>query len=218
LSLHTPDILAAAHLVEAHMIAYSLSGDTRYVEAARQWAASGLPFVYLRADKPVQNFASIPVFGASSWVAPNWLGKPVQWNGLLYAHAIARLAEHDDAFPWRHLARGIVIAAEQMQEVDGPRLGCLPDYWFLSSGRGGGPAINPSVIQFAGARAWGEPTGLHAIVHDGHHVASPFPLILEKGAIRAISRPGIAYQMVIDGERIINMTGTGNDLISLRKE
>jgi len=215
LSLHTPDILAAAHLVEACLIGYRLSGDKRYVTDARKWAASGLPFVYLRGDKPVQAYATIPVFGASSWVAPNWIGKPVQWNGLLYAYAIARLARLDDSFPWQQVAKGIVIAAEQMQEADGPRVGCLPDYWFLDGNGGGGPAINPSVIQSAAARAWGGPAGLQTAIHKGRHVTSPFLLEARNGVLHVLSRPGTQYQVVIDGERIRNLTGAGNDVIEL---
>ncbi len=45
--LHTPDILAAAHLVKAHVLAYRVTGNLRYLELAREWAWTGVPFVYL---------------------------------------------------------------------------------------------------------------------------------------------------------------------------
>ena len=213
LSLHTPDIMAAAHLVEAHLIAYDLTGDKRYLATARKWAASGLPFVYLRGSKPVQTYATIPVFGASHWVAPNWIGKPVQWNGLVYAHAIARLAKVDDSFPWQQVAKGIVITAEQMQETDGPRVGCLPDYWFLDRGRGGGPAINPTVIMNAADRAWSRPAGLQTVRHAGRRFTGPFPFEVKNGDLHVLSRPGTDYQVVVDGKKIMNVAGAGDDVI-----
>ena len=45
--LHTPDILASAHLVKAYTIGYELTGDPEYLEQARYWAWTGLPFIYL---------------------------------------------------------------------------------------------------------------------------------------------------------------------------
>ncbi|MFT5128442.1 MAG: hypothetical protein ACI8W8_002052 [Rhodothermales bacterium] len=215
LSLHTPDILAAAHLVEAYVIGYLLTGDPAHLAEARKWAASGLPFVYLRGDKPTDIYATVPVFGASSWVAPNWLGKPVQWNGLVYAHAIARLADVDDSFPWRQVAQGIVIAAEHMQEPDGSRVGCLPDYWFRASNRGGGPAINPTVIMSAANRAWSRAAGLQTARHNGQHVTGPFPFDVQDGQLYVISRSGTPYQLVINDTRILFITGTGKDKVAL---
>lgn len=45
--LHTPDILASAHLVRAYSFGYILSGRKSYLEQARYWAWTGVPFVYL---------------------------------------------------------------------------------------------------------------------------------------------------------------------------
>jgi len=44
--LETPDIRAAALAVEAYRIGYQLTGKREYLNYARYWAASGLPFVY----------------------------------------------------------------------------------------------------------------------------------------------------------------------------
>ena len=70
--LHTPDILAAAHLVRAYTLGYQLTGEGRFLEQARYWAWTGVPFVYLRppVPKPVGVYATIPVLGATGWVAP----------------------------------------------------------------------------------------------------------------------------------------------------
>jgi len=82
--LHTPDILASAHLVRCYLYAYQLTGDADLLEQARYWAWTGVPFVYLEQPVPgdVGLYATIPVFGATQWVA-SWLGKPVQWCGLV---------------------------------------------------------------------------------------------------------------------------------------
>ena len=97
--LHTPDILASAHLVRAYTLGYEVTGDPGLLEVARYWAWTGIPFVFLRApvDGPVGLYATTPVLGATQWVAPNWIGLPVQWCGLVYADALYRFARHDPA-------------------------------------------------------------------------------------------------------------------------
>ena len=56
-----------------------------------------MPFVYLTPpnNKPVGAYSTIPVFGATQFVAPLWIGLPVQWCGLVYGNAIRRFARHD---------------------------------------------------------------------------------------------------------------------------
>jgi len=43
---HTPDIYAAAIAVDANVKGYHLTGDAKYLDAAKFWAQTGLPFVY----------------------------------------------------------------------------------------------------------------------------------------------------------------------------
>ena len=45
--LHTPDILGSAYLVKAFALGHELTGDPALLEAARYWAWTGVPFVYL---------------------------------------------------------------------------------------------------------------------------------------------------------------------------
>src|SRR5207253_5582314 len=67
--LHTPDILASAHLVRAYTLGYELTGDQDFLEQARYWAWTGVPFVYLvdPAGKPIGLYGTIAVFGANQW-------------------------------------------------------------------------------------------------------------------------------------------------------
>ncbi|NOX55872.1 MAG: hypothetical protein GXP27_15800, partial [Planctomycetes bacterium] len=72
LSLHTPDILASAHLVQCYVRGYELTGRKEYLQLARRWALSGVPFVYQWSRYPIMAYATVPVYGATNWRAPNW--------------------------------------------------------------------------------------------------------------------------------------------------
>ncbi|MEX0742324.1 MAG: SpoIIE family protein phosphatase, partial [Phycisphaeraceae bacterium] len=112
--MHTPDVLAAARLVRAYVLAYRLTGDEDHLTEAKRWAISGLPFLYQwqMGDEAAMPWAVIAVYGATNWEAPNWIGLPVQWCGLPYADALLMLAEHDETFDWKHVAEGILVSAE----------------------------------------------------------------------------------------------------------
>ena len=126
--VHSPDILAAADALEAEVEAYLCSGNEHYLQEARRWAWTGLPFVYVwnPPGKPVLRYASIPIFGGS-WYAGSWIGQPVQWNGLRYAYALLKLADCDHSFPWRRIAEGVTISALYQQDTDGPNAALWPD-------------------------------------------------------------------------------------------
>lgn len=207
LSLHTPDILAAAHQVSARVLAFELTGDPRHLAAARVWAVRGLPFIYLRDDAPAMPFATIAVFGATNWRAPLWIGLPVQWCGLVHADALARLAAHDDALDWRAIAAGIQAAARRMQAGDGPFRGCLPDSFDLRAGRGNGPWINPCAMLALDARLRGEPWELAVCtLGDGRRATSAWPLREVDGALRADAGRD-AVQVVVDGHEVVTVPG-----------
>ncbi|HYV31367.1 MAG TPA: hypothetical protein VEO53_09710 [Candidatus Binatia bacterium] len=161
--LHTPDILASAHLVLTHLRGYQLTGDPDLLEQARYWAWTGVPFVYLTPPVPgdVGLYATIPVFGATQWVGP-WFGKPVQWCGLVYAEALHQLALLDPASPWQQIADGIAASGTQQAwpPTDRARQGLLPDFYLLPEQVSEGPAINPGTLQsqaiqfYTGARPY----------------------------------------------------------------
>ncbi|MFM7099739.1 MAG: hypothetical protein ACKO3N_01040, partial [Verrucomicrobiota bacterium] len=145
--LHTPDLLASAHLTAAFTLGHELTGDPALLDAARYWAWTGVPFVYLESPGPgpVGVFSTTPVLGATHWVAPNWIGLPVQWCGLVYADALRQLAVQDPRGPWNTLARGLAVAAVQ-QTHPGParRLGgLLPDSFDLVAQVQNPVPINP---------------------------------------------------------------------------
>jgi hypothetical protein len=149
--LHTPDILASAHMVKAYTLGYIISGKQEYLEQARYWAWTGVPFIYLHAptSAPVGIYATIPVLGATNWQAPSWFGRPVQWCGLVYASALHLLSQYDTQGPWQKIANGITAAGLQMSWslADKGRQGLLPDFFDLNAQVGAGPAINPGTVQ-----------------------------------------------------------------------
>ncbi|MGE5294615.1 MAG: hypothetical protein ACM3VT_07290, partial [Solirubrobacterales bacterium] len=130
--LHTPDILASGLLTKAYTLGYVLSGREDYLEQARYWAWTGVPFVYLvnPTEGVIGPYATIPVFGATGWQG-SWFGRPVQWCGLVYASALHRLSEYDPQGPWRQIASGITATGLAMAWPvdDGDRQGLLPDYF-----------------------------------------------------------------------------------------
>jgi hypothetical protein len=162
---HTPDILASAQMVRAYTLGYQLTGRTNWLEQARYWAWTGVPFVYLvnPADKPAGPYATIAVFGATSWQAPVWLGLPVQWCGLVYADALYRLAPFDPAGPWKKLADGITASGIQQTwpTSDGGLQGLLPDSFVLRAQHRNGPAINPATLEACALRFVGPPPNFH---------------------------------------------------------
>ena len=157
--LHTPDILASAQMVRAYTLGYELTGDSAYLEQARYWAWTGVPFVYLvnPTGGPVGLYSTIAVFGATHWEAPVWMGLPVQWCGLVYADALYRLARHDPSGPWLKLAEGITVSGIQQSwpasNVD--LQGLLPDSFVLREQHRNGPAINPATVQACVSRLFG---------------------------------------------------------------
>lgn len=158
--LHTPDIYAAGLLVRAYLMGYLLTGYRDYLEQARYWAWTGVPFVYLvnPTGNPIGTYATIPVYGATNWVAPVWFGLPVQWCGLAYADALYRLAQVDPyGGPWRTIADGITAAGIQMtwKQNDAERQGLLPDVFHLRTQVRDGPPINPGTVQTDAVRLFG---------------------------------------------------------------
>jgi len=160
--LHIPDILAAALLVKAYVLGFELCGDEQLLRQAQYWAWTGVPFVYLvnPTDGPVGLYATIAVFGATNWTAPNWMGLPVQWCGMVYADALRRLARYDESGPWLRLADGITASGiQQTGPLDGDRdrAGLLPDSFVLRAQRRADPFINPGTVQASAMRFYGRP-------------------------------------------------------------
>jgi hypothetical protein len=213
--LHTPDILASAYLVHAYVRGYELTGQRDFLDRARSWAITGLPFVYQWSDEPTMAYATIAVFGATGWQAPNWMGLPVQWCGYDYAYALTMLAPHDQIMDWKRIAMGILITAEQMQYPSGQFAGCEPDSFNLANQARNGPAINPCAIVSLRLALEGKLDSLAVATGAGHRVVAPFPVSIHDDQAHIEARQGVTYEAVVDGSRIVQVNSFGVDTIPL---
>lgn len=145
--VHTPDILASADAVEANIEGYLATGDKEWLEEAKRWAFSGLPFVYFWnvPEFPFMRYASIPVFGAT-WFTGSWFGRAVQWNGLRFAYALLKLSDYDSSFPWRKVAEGLTVSAMYQQEQEGEDVALWPDAISIITGKKVKWVFSPALI------------------------------------------------------------------------
>ena len=215
LSLHTPDIMASAWAAIAYTRGYELTDNPEYLDLARRWAVSGMPFVYQWGNRPVMRYATIPVYGATHWKGTNWMGLPVQWCGTRYAQALLILAEHDQTLDWRKIAEGILIAAEQMQYVDGPTIGLLPDAYELADQVRRPVDINPCALVSLRRQLDGQPAKLMMAADESHRVVSPWPVVIRDGRAHLKAPADTEYQVVIDGQRVETVRSQGEDVIAL---
>ena len=146
--VHTPDIMGSARGATAYRLGYLLTGETDHLARAKYWLSTGLPFIYFwsHPSSPYWRFATIPVFGATHFRAPNWEGLPVQWCGLVYAEEALRYAQLKSDPVYRNTGEGILRSAMWQQPTDGEYRGLLPDSYPLAARQGNGPFINPETI------------------------------------------------------------------------
>lgn len=213
--LHTPDQLASAYLVWAYTRGYQLTGNAEYLREARRWALSGIPFTYLWGRYPIMAYATPPVYGATNWIAPNWMGLPVQWVGGVYAYGLALLAPHEKTLDWNHLARGILISAQQQQYPDGAYAGLLPDSFNVAAQRRQPADINPCALVSLQRLLDGQPEFLSVAVEGNRRVAAPFPVTITDGKARIQAQKGVSYQVLIDGQTIVDVHSQGTDELEL---
>jgi len=148
--LYAPDILASALAMASYLEGYVITKKEEYLELAKHWAYTGLPFVYLwnYDDKPQMLYATIPVFGATFYTWP-WFGRPVQWCGLVYAYFLRKLAKYDTSFPWEKIANGITVSGMLQQitpQEDKEKAGTYPDSLGEVFTKKDGPYVNPEDI------------------------------------------------------------------------
>lgn len=187
--LHTPDILASAHLVNAYTLGYELTRDRKFLEQAKYWAWTGVPFVYLKPQFPnAQNqvgpYATIAVLGATHWDSVLWIGLPVQWCGLVYADALQHLSRYDEAGPWGRISAGIVLSGIEQTYPDGWNQGLLPDSFNLL-GQSRNPAdINPGTLQVPAMRLLGGGVSydVRRVPESGWTIHAPAEIVLKEAS------------------------------------
>jgi len=211
--LHTPDQLASAYAVWAYVRGYQLTGKKEYLAEARRWALTGVPFTYLWTRYPIMLYSTPPVFGATNWQY-NWIGLPVQWVGGVYAYALTLLSPYDKTLDWNHLARGILISAEQQQYPDGHWIGLLPDSFTIASQTRNPARINPCAISSLRMVLDGQLDSLCLAVDGPRRVAAPFPVTIRDGKAHLQAPKGLKYQVLVNG-RVVDVPAESNTEIPL---
>jgi len=206
----------------ANVWAYEATGDKKYLDHVRRWAITGLPFVYLwekkplgGKDDPIMLYATTPVFGATDWVAPNWIGLPVQWCGLDYAEACFMLSKHDQTVDWKKISEGILLTAERMQYTEGPSIGLLPDAYHLSSQTPLPFDINPTVLVQQRRRLQGELAALDIALSPDNRVVSPYKTKIEGNVAIIEGVADTTYQIIINGTTVKTIESKGIDRVEL---
>ncbi len=150
---NAPDLLAAAQLLAAYLDAYLISGNPARLERAVYWAWAGLPFVWLwqAHNREVMRYASVPFFAVTLMDKKPWFGVAAQWNGLVYARELFRIARYDRSMRWHRIGRAITQCGMQLQKTDnGARselAGFYPDAYNVVEGREYYPLrLNPQFI------------------------------------------------------------------------
>lgn len=211
--LHTPDQLASANSVWAYVRGYQLTGKKDYLAEARRWALSGIPFTYLWSRYPIMLYSTPPVFGATHW-RHNWIGLPVQWVGGVYAYALTLLAPHDQTVDWNHLARGILISAEQQQYPDGEWIGLLPDSFAIKSQTRIPARINPCALVSLRMVLDGQVDSLAVAVEGKHRVAAPFPVSIREGTAYIQSPKGLGFEILVNGQ-VVGVPAEAQGVVAL---
>ena len=186
--LHTPDIMASAHLARSYTTGYELTGKQEYLDRATYWAWTGIAFIYLRDPIPdgVGRFSTIPVFGATDWLG-SWFGRPVQWCGLVYADALYRLSNYVSPptskgdWTWSTIADNITLSGigQTFPRSDPDRQGLLPDFYLLKPQVSDGPAINPGTLMANAPRYFHKPLMRDHRVFRASGVAAFVPATIE---------------------------------------
>lgn len=207
--LHTPDPLANAHMISALVLAFRITGDDAYLRDAERWALEGATYVYLwdAPERPWQFGAFIGVLGATNWKAPNWIGRPVQWIGTVYAYALLDLVEvlpkdSENRGVWRQLAEWITQSAERQIYPDGEFAGLLPDSIDFRLGMRYPWNINPAVPIALRLRLLGEQDALAIRWNETHRATAPFPIELTGDQIRVFAPGNLAFQIFADGRAL----------------
>jgi len=119
-------------------------------------------------------------------------------------------------WPERHRqAARATIARQQQQYPDGRYAGLLPDSIDLNSGRRYPWNINPCNLVSLEMALDGRVDHLSVAADEKHRVAAPFPVTIRDGAAHVEPRAGVKYQVVVDGQRVIDVESKGQDVVPL---
>ena len=209
--LHTPDLLSAAAVTWLFAWAFEYSGEAEYLEEAKRFALSGLPFVYLWSDREIMLYTAGARFGASLRRSPFSFANANPRIGVLYAYAVNILSQFDQTTDWKRLATGILHAAELMQYPDGPFVGCIPESFAIRNQERRLGKLNPASLVSLRLAVEGKLDSFAVLVDDRDRFLSPYPIRFTKtGAVETFDAPpGRPFQILRNGIQIFDTVGSG---------
>jgi hypothetical protein len=207
---HTPDLQAASTLIWLYVWAYEYSSNSKYLDRARHFAFSGLPFVYQWSDRDNMLYLTVPKFGGTNRRPPLDFGVSRPRVGIQYAYSLALLSKHDKEMDWLKPARGILHAVEKIQYTDGEEAGCIPALFEIETQQGKSWKVNPCALVSLRFLVEGKLDSLFVLSIGTERYVSPYPIIMTPRGIEALNVPiGRTFQVLHNGSRINSAEGSG---------
>ncbi|MDO4569526.1 MAG: hypothetical protein Q4D38_03985 [Planctomycetia bacterium] len=214
--LHTPDLLAVAHAIRANVLAFRITKESAFLDEARRRAWEGVPYIYWwdAEERPFQFGASIGVLGATNWRAPNWIGRPVQWIGTVYAYGLLDLAEvlgknDSERAIWREVAEAITHSGERQVYKEGISAGLLPDSVDPTSLERYMYDINPTALIFLRLRLSGTQENVEWIWNEKFRIVSPVAVdFVGESELKIDAPAGVVFQILVNGRAKVVQRGT----------
>ncbi|MDR0520828.1 MAG: hypothetical protein LBH00_03120 [Planctomycetaceae bacterium] len=207
---HTPDLQTAATLIWLYTWAYEHSGNAAYLERAKHFAYSGLPFVYHVNQAENSYYGTAAKFGGTNRNLPLDFGTLSLRTGIQYAYALCLLAKNDKEIDWKKPAKGILHAAEKLQFTDGIEAGCIPEKFDLIEQKITGDKINPCAMVSLRWAVEGKTDSLFVLTDGKERYVSPYAMKkTAKGIVSADVPAGQKFQILRNGNRFGSGEGTG---------
>jgi hypothetical protein len=129
------DLRTIAEATECYLLGYQVTGERRYLDGARFWADTGLPYVFLWSQ---------PGRPAMRGAALSRLGEPLATpsTALEFARVLAELHRVRPDRLHYNAARSIVAGAEYQQASGGE----LPEHWNVAENRPEGELRSPAPL------------------------------------------------------------------------
>ena len=212
--LHTPDQLASASLVTAYVRGYQLTGNPDYLRSARKWALSGVPFVYLwgsPSDHGLQHAARVRLHPLEKHLLvgpPRAVGRRRLCLCTHPTGPVRRFAGLESTGSW-HPDYGRTDAVSRRAE-------CRPAAGRVRYRATAACAGQHQSLALVSLRLVldGQLDSL-AVATDGkHRIVAPFPVTLKDGKAEIQGKPGLRYQILLDGERVTDVESQGLDRLA----
>lgn len=213
--IYEPDVLAAVWLLAANLEGWRATGNRRWLTEALRWAESAVPFVYLwgRAERPAQLGACLATLG-TTFYTHSWLGRPVQWEGLILAWHLRRLAEELERQPqrgtlhfspadWKQLAELLLTSGLHQQRPDGTYPDSITDFQEPHP-----VFINPENVLALLLDRQGMPPEVQTVRWRGLRISSLARLTVKSGRLSARFFPGETAHFLVSGPGAEQLSGS----------